>query len=34
VRDLIAGSGLSFEDRGSPALKRLSEAIRLFRAVL
>jgi class 3 adenylate cyclase len=34
VRDLVAGSGLSFEDRGIHALKGLPNAWRLFRAVL
>ena len=32
VRDLVAGSGLSFEDRGSHALKGLPEPLRLYRA--
>jgi class 3 adenylate cyclase len=34
VRDLVAGSGLSFEDRGIHALKGLPNEWRLFRAVL
>lgn len=32
VRDLVAGSGLSFQDRGSHALKGLPEPLRLFAA--
>jgi len=32
VRDLVAGSGLRFEDRGVHELKGLPEAVRLFRA--
>jgi class 3 adenylate cyclase len=32
VRDLVAGSGLSFEDRGVHALRGLPEPLRLFRA--
>ena len=32
VRDLVAGSGLSFADLGSHQLKGLPEALRLFRA--
>jgi class 3 adenylate cyclase/alpha-beta hydrolase superfamily lysophospholipase len=34
VRDLVAGSGLAFEDRGSHRLKGLPDEWRLFRAVL
>jgi class 3 adenylate cyclase len=34
VRDLVAGSGLSFEDRGIHALKGVPNEWRLFRAVL
>jgi class 3 adenylate cyclase len=34
VRDLVAGSGLTFEDRGLHTLKGVPEAWRLFRAVL
>jgi class 3 adenylate cyclase len=34
VRDLVAGSGLSFEDRGAHALKGVPNEWRLFRAVL
>jgi class 3 adenylate cyclase len=34
VRDLVAGSGLSFEDRGIHALKGVPNELRLFRAVL
>jgi class 3 adenylate cyclase len=33
VRDLVAGSGLRFEDRGQHALKGLPEEIRLFTAL-
>jgi hypothetical protein len=33
VRDLVAGSGLSFRDRGSHALKGLPEPLRLYAAV-
>ena len=33
VRDLVAGSGLAFEDRGSHALKGVPDEWRLFRAV-
>jgi class 3 adenylate cyclase len=33
VRDLVAGSGLRFTDRGSHALKGLDEPLRLFQAV-
>ena len=32
VRDLLAGSGLGFNDRGSQALKGLPEPSRLFAA--
>ncbi|MGZ8563853.1 MAG: adenylate/guanylate cyclase domain-containing protein [Candidatus Limnocylindria bacterium] len=32
VRDLVAGSGLSFEDRGEHALKGIPESWRLYRA--
>ena len=32
VRDLVAGSGLIFEDRGSHALRGLPEPLRLYRA--
>jgi class 3 adenylate cyclase len=32
VRDLVAGSGLRFEDRGSHAAKGLPEPLRLFAA--
>jgi class 3 adenylate cyclase len=34
VRDLVAGSGLAFEDRGSHSLKGLPEPLRLFRAAV
>lgn len=34
VRDLVAGSGLTFEDRGTHRLKGIPEEWRLFRAVL
>jgi pimeloyl-ACP methyl ester carboxylesterase len=34
VRDLVAGSGLAFEDRGSHPLKGLPESLRLFRATV
>jgi class 3 adenylate cyclase len=34
VRDLVAGSGLTFEDRGSHSLKGVPDEWRLFRAVL
>jgi len=34
VRDLVAGSGLAFEDRGSHTLKGVPEEWRLFRAVV
>jgi class 3 adenylate cyclase len=34
VRDLVAGSGLVFEDRGSHSLKGVPDEWRLFRAVL
>jgi class 3 adenylate cyclase len=30
VRDLVAGSGLEFQDRGNHALKGLPEPLRLF----
>jgi class 3 adenylate cyclase/pimeloyl-ACP methyl ester carboxylesterase len=33
VRDLVAGSGLRFEDRGSHALKGLPEEVRLYTAL-
>jgi class 3 adenylate cyclase len=33
VRDLVAGSGLRFEDRGIRALKRLPEEVRLYRVL-
>ena len=32
VRDLVAGSGLRFHDRGTHALKGLPEPLRLFAA--
>jgi hypothetical protein len=32
VRDLVAGSGLRFQDRGSRQLKGLPEALHLFAA--
>jgi class 3 adenylate cyclase len=32
VRDLVAGSGLQFHDRGSHTLLGLPEALRLFAA--
>jgi class 3 adenylate cyclase len=32
TRDLVAGSGLAFEDRGEHALKGVDEARRLFAA--
>jgi class 3 adenylate cyclase len=32
VRDLVAGSGLQFHDRGSHTLRGLPEALRLFAA--
>ncbi|QOZ68806.1 adenylate/guanylate cyclase domain-containing protein [Bradyrhizobium arachidis] len=32
LRDLVAGSGLSFEDRGVHALKGLAEGVRIFAA--
>ena len=32
VRDLVAGSGLGFRDRGSHTLKGLPEPLRLFAA--
>jgi hypothetical protein len=32
VRDLVAGSGLSFHDRGSFPVKGLPEPLRLFAA--
>jgi class 3 adenylate cyclase len=34
VRDLVAGSGLSFEDRGIHTLEGVPNEWRLFRAVL
>ena len=34
VRDLVAGSGLIFEDRGSHALRGLPEPLRLYRAAV
>jgi class 3 adenylate cyclase len=34
VRDLVAGSGLAFEDRGLHRLKGVPDKWRLFRAVL
>ena len=34
VRDLVAGSGLAFEDRGSHRLKGIPDEWRLFRAVV
>jgi hypothetical protein len=33
VRDLVAGSGLRFEDRGIRALKGLPEEVRLYRVL-
>jgi class 3 adenylate cyclase len=33
VRDLVAGSGLRFEDRGIRALKGLPEEVHLYRAL-
>ncbi len=33
VRDLVAGSGLRFEDRGGRALKGLPEEVHLYRVV-
>jgi class 3 adenylate cyclase len=33
VRDLVAGSGLAFEDRGSHRLKGVPDEWRLFRAL-
>src|SRR5207244_2178510 len=33
VRDLVAGSGLRFEDRGIHALKGLPEELRLYRVL-
>ena len=33
VRDLVAGAGLTFVDRGPAELKSLSEPMRLFAAV-
>jgi class 3 adenylate cyclase len=32
LKDLVAGSGLSFEDRGMHALKGLTDAVRIFAA--
>jgi class 3 adenylate cyclase len=34
VRDLVAGSGLAFEERGTHKLKGVPDEWRLFRAVL
>jgi len=34
VRDLVAGSGLRFEDRGIRALKGLPEEVRLYRVLI
>ena len=34
VTDLVAGSGLAFEDRGSHSLKGPPEPLRLFRAAV
>jgi class 3 adenylate cyclase len=34
VRDLVAGSGLAFEDRGTHALKGVPNEWRLFRAMV
>jgi class 3 adenylate cyclase len=34
VRDLVAGSGLAFEDRGTHALKGVPNEWRLFQAML
>jgi class 3 adenylate cyclase len=34
VRDLVAGSGLAFEDRGTHVLKGVPNKWRLFRAVV
>lgn len=33
VRDLVAGSGLRFEDRGTHELKGLPEAVHLYSAL-
>ena len=33
VRDLVAGSGLRFEDRGAHTLKGLPEEVRLYRVI-
>jgi class 3 adenylate cyclase len=33
VKDLVAGSGLEFEDTGEPELKGIPERWRLFRVV-
>jgi hypothetical protein len=34
VRDLVGGSGLTFEERGTHTLKGVPDEWRLFRAVL
>jgi class 3 adenylate cyclase len=34
VRDLVAGSGLRFEDRGTHTLKGLPEEVRLYRVLI
>jgi class 3 adenylate cyclase len=33
VKDLVAGSGIEFQDRGEHELKGISEAWRLFRVI-
>ena len=33
VRDLVAGSGLAFEDAGEHELKRVPDRLRLYREV-
>jgi class 3 adenylate cyclase len=33
VRDLVAGSGIAFEDRGEHRLKGISDAWRLFKVL-
>jgi hypothetical protein len=33
VRDLVAGSGLRFDDRGTQTLKGVPEAVRLYAVV-
>jgi class 3 adenylate cyclase len=33
VKDLVAGSGIEFEDRGEHRLKGIADAWRLFRVV-